>query len=70
MKAAKNDDELTKSFIETINRLNISAVVFGDAKMLYKWKKAAPTRIIPGIGVSSPGDITVSAMNDSLSSGF
>jgi uncharacterized protein len=69
-KPAKNDDDLTASFIETINRLNITAVVFGDAKMLYRWKKAAPDRIIPGIGVSSADEITVAAMRDSLSSGF
>jgi len=70
-KPAKNDDELTAAFIETINRLNITAVVFCDnPKMLFRWKKLAPGRIIPGIGVSSPGDITAEAMSDSLSSGF
>jgi uncharacterized protein len=70
-KPAKNDDELTAAFIETINRLNITAVVFCDnPKMLFRWKKLAPDRIIPGIGVSSPGDITAEAMSDSLSSGF
>ncbi len=70
-KPAKNDDELTEAFLETIERLNITAVVFCDnPKMLYRWKKAAPNRIIPGIGVSTPQDITVEAMRDSLSSGF
>lgn len=70
IKAAKNDEELMSSFLETIERLNITAVVFGDADVLYKWKNAAPGRIIPGIGVSTPNDITVLAMQDSLSSGF
>lgn len=70
LKPAKNDDELTAAFLETIERLNITAVVFGDAKMLYRWKNAAPGRIIPGIGVSAPEDITVKSMRDSLSSGY
>lgn len=70
IKAAKNDEELTASFLETIERLNITAVVFGDAEVLYKWKNAAPNRIIPGIGVSNADEITVTAMRDSLSSGF
>jgi predicted TIM-barrel fold metal-dependent hydrolase len=70
-KPAKNDDELTTAYMEILNRLNMTAVVFCDnPKMLYRWKKLAPDRIIPGIGVSTPGDITVGAMNDSLSSGF
>jgi predicted TIM-barrel fold metal-dependent hydrolase len=67
---AKNDEELQAAFIETINRLNITAVTFGDAEILHKWKNAAPDRIIPGIGFTTPEDITVQAMNDSLSSGF
>ena len=71
LKPAKNDDELTSAFLETIERLNITAVVFCDnPAMLYRWKTAAPKRIIPGIGVSTPGDITVKAMRDSISSGF
>jgi uncharacterized protein len=70
LKPAKNDEELTEAFLETIERLNITAVVFGDADMLYKWKLAAPGRIIPGIGVSKADEITVKAMKDSLSTGF
>ncbi len=70
LKPAKNDEELTAAFLETLERLNITAVVFGDADMLYTWKQAAPNRIIPGIGVSTPDEITVKAMRDSLSSGF
>ncbi|MFH0841190.1 MAG: amidohydrolase family protein [Bacteroidota bacterium] len=71
LKPAKNDEELSKAFLETIERLNITAVVFCDnPEMLYRWKKAAPGRIIPGIGVSTPNDITAKAMRDSLSSGF
>ena len=70
IKAAKSTEELTTAFIETINRLNITAVVFGDDEVLRSWKKLAPDRIIPGIGVSSPEDITVEAMQKALSSGY
>lgn len=68
--SATSDEELKAAFMETIERLNITAVCFGDAEVLYDWKKASPDRIIPGIGVSSPDGITVQAMYDSLSSGF
>jgi predicted TIM-barrel fold metal-dependent hydrolase len=70
LKPAKNDDEMMKAFIEAINRLNITAVAFGDPKILHRWKSAAPDRIIPGIGVSKPEEITVGAMRDSLSTGY
>jgi predicted TIM-barrel fold metal-dependent hydrolase len=68
--AARSNEELQTAFLETIERLNITAVVFGDAEILHRWKDAAPNRIIPGIGFSSPTEITAQAMRDSLSSGF
>lgn len=70
VKYATSDEDLKEQFIETLERLNITAVVFSDTEVLYSWKNAAPDRIIPGIGVSSPDGITVEAMRDSLSSGF
>jgi uncharacterized protein len=70
LKPAKNDDEMMKAFIEALERLNITAVTFGDSKILHRWYNAAPGRIIPGIGVSAPEEITVEAMRDSLSSGY
>jgi len=70
IKAATSDDDLKKQFIETLERLNMTAVTFGNSDVLYSWKDAAPDRIIPGIGVSTPDGITVEAMRDSLSSGF
>lgn len=70
LKAAKSDAELKAAFIETINRLNITAVTFGDAGVLHSWYNAAPNRIIPGIGVSTANGISVQAMRDSLSNGF
>lgn len=69
--SAKSTEELTEAFLETIERLNITAVCFADnPDILYTWKKAAPDRIIPGIGFTTSDDITVKAMRDSLSSGF
>jgi predicted TIM-barrel fold metal-dependent hydrolase len=70
LKQAKDDDELTAAYMETINRLNITAVCFGDDDVLRKWKSLAPDRIIPGIGVSSPSDISVADMQKALSSGY
>jgi len=68
--SAKSTEELTKAFLETIERLNITAVTFGDDEVLRSWKKAAPDRIIPGIGVSSPDEISVADMRKALSSGY
>lgn len=70
IKASKSDAELKAAFIETINRLNITAVTFGATDVLHSWYNAAPDRIIPGIGVSTATGITVAAMRDSLTNGF
>jgi len=67
---ARSNAEMQAAFLETIRRLNITAVVFGDAEILHRWKEAAPDRIIPGIGFGSPDDITPQAIRDSLSNGF
>ncbi len=70
LKAATSTEELTAAFIETINRLNITAVAFSDDEVLRNWKRLAPDRIIPGIGVSSPEDISVADMEKALASGY
>ncbi|MVM28961.1 amidohydrolase family protein [Spirosoma sp. HMF4905] len=70
LKPAKSDEEMEKAVLETMERLNMTIVAYGDPQILRKWKKAAPDRVIPGIGVSSPKDMTVQAFTDSLSSGF
>lgn len=70
IKAATSDEDLLKQYMETLERLNITAVTFGNTEVLYSWKNAAPNRIIPGIGVSKASDISVKAMRDSLSSGY
>ena len=40
--------EYMKDVIAEMERLNVTAVVFGDPKSVQKWKDAAPARIIPG----------------------
>ena len=40
--------EYMKDVLAEMERLNVTAVIFGDPKSVQKWKDAAPTRIIPG----------------------
>lgn len=70
LKAAKTDQEMQDAVIATLKRLNMTFITYGDPGIIRKWQKAAPGRIIPGIGLGSPKDITVKAFQDSLSSGF
>ena len=37
-----------KDVLAEMERLNVTAVVFGDPKSVQKWKDAAPARVIPG----------------------
>ncbi|PWK78440.1 hypothetical protein LX99_02284 [Mucilaginibacter oryzae] len=70
LQAAHSDKEMQDSIMATVKRLNMTMVVYGDAGIIRNWKKVAGDRIIPGIGVSSPKDMSVVAFTDSLSSGF
>lgn len=73
LKAAKSDREFQDAVLGTMERLNITAIVNGDAEIIRKWQKAAPGRIIPSIGLVSLQNqpmITVKAFRDSLASGF
>ncbi len=70
LKAAKTDQEMQDKVMETMKRLNMTVIAYGDAGILRKWQKAAPGRVIPGIGVSNPKEMSVKAFSDSLSSGF
>jgi predicted TIM-barrel fold metal-dependent hydrolase len=70
LQPARSDKEMQDSIMATMKRLNMTMVVYGDAGIIRNWKKVAGDRIIPGIGVSSPNDMTVMAFTDSLSSGF
>lgn len=40
--------EYIKDVVGEMNRLNVTAVVFGDPASVQKWKEAAPNRVIPG----------------------
>jgi uncharacterized protein len=42
-----------KDVVAEMERLNITAVVFGDPKSVQKWKDAAPARVIPGTSFSN-----------------
>jgi hypothetical protein len=70
LKPAKTDKEMQEAVLETMQRLNMTIIAYGDPQILRSWSKAAPGRVIPGIGVSNPGDMSVKAFRDSLSSGF
>ncbi|MBD0296916.1 MAG: amidohydrolase family protein [Flavisolibacter sp.] len=70
LKAAKSDQEMQDAVIGTMKRLNMTVIAYGDAEILRKWQRAAPGRVIPGIGISAPNQMSVKAFRDSLSSGF
>jgi predicted TIM-barrel fold metal-dependent hydrolase len=42
--------EYVKDVVAEMERLNVTAVVFGDPKSVQKWMDAAPKRVIPGTG--------------------
>jgi hypothetical protein len=45
--------EYMKDVLAEMERLNVTAVVFGDPKSVQKWKDAAPNRVIPGTSFSN-----------------
>src|SRR6478752_1144257 len=45
--------EYMKDVLAEMERMNVTAVVFGDPKSVQKWKDAAPTRIISGTSFSN-----------------
>jgi predicted TIM-barrel fold metal-dependent hydrolase len=45
--------EYRKDVLAEMERLNVTAVVFGDTKEVLKWKNAAPNRVIPGTAFSN-----------------
>ena len=44
------DDSLQKMTLDVLERRNVYAVASGDIDMVRKWKRAAPDRIVNGIG--------------------
>ena len=64
-----------KDVVAEMERLNVTAVVFGDPKSVQKWKDAAPARVIPGTSFSNgiaPGQRTAldELRKDFTSGGF
>jgi predicted TIM-barrel fold metal-dependent hydrolase len=47
--------EYMKDVVAEMERLNVTAVVFGDPKSVQKWKDAAPNRVIPGTAFQGMG---------------
>ena len=47
--------EYIKDVVADMERLNVTAVVFGSAEAVKKWQDAAPGRVIPGSGFSAGG---------------
>jgi uncharacterized protein len=45
--------EYMKDVLAEMQRLNVTAVVFGDPKNVQKWKDASPKRVIPGTAFSN-----------------
>ena len=51
--------EYIKDVVSEMERMNVTAVVFGDPKSVQKWRDAAPARVIPGTSFSNglqPGE--------------
>jgi len=46
--------EYIKDTVAEMERLNVTAVVFGDPASVQKWRDAAPTRVIPGTSFNDP----------------
>jgi predicted TIM-barrel fold metal-dependent hydrolase len=65
--------EYMKDVLAEMERLNVTAVVFGDPKSVQKWKDAAPARIIPGTSFSNgiaPGQrVDVADLRSAFTSG-
>ena len=63
--------EYMKDVLAEMERLNVTAVVFGDPKGVQKWKDAAPVRIIPGTSFwTEPGQrVELDELRKSFTSG-
>ena len=48
--------EYLKDVLAEMERLNVTAVVFGDTASVKKWKDASPDRVIPGTGFEKGND--------------
>ena len=62
--------EYIKDVVAEMNRLNVTAVVFGDPASVQKWKAAAPDRVIPGTGFTWSTDPAKRTSLDALRKDF
>jgi predicted TIM-barrel fold metal-dependent hydrolase len=65
--------EYMKDVLAEMERLNVTAVTFGDAQSVQKWKDAAPARIIPGTsfqnGMTSGQRVALEELRKDFTSG-
>jgi predicted TIM-barrel fold metal-dependent hydrolase len=62
--------EYMKDVLAEMERLNVTAVVFGDPASVKKWKEAAPNRVIPGTGFEKGNDrISLDELRKDFTSG-
>jgi uncharacterized protein len=66
--------EYIKDVVAEMERLNVTAVVFGDPKGVQKWKDAAPNRVIPGTsftagGIQPGGRVTIDELRKDFTDG-
>jgi len=65
--------EYMKDVLAEMERLNVTAVVFGDPKSVQKWKDAAPARVIPGTafdnGIAPGPRVSVEELRKDFTSG-
>ncbi len=65
--------EYMKDVLAEMERLNVTAVVFGDPKSVQKWKDAAPARVIPGtsfeVGFPTAQRVSVEDLRRDFTSG-
>ena len=62
--------EYMKDVLAEMERLNVTAVVFGDPASVKKWKDAAPNRVIPGTGFEKGNDrISLDELRKDFTSG-
>lgn len=51
-------EQYLQETIAVLRRMNIRAVTSGPAELVREWRKAAPERIIPGIGFQRPDEVS------------
>ncbi len=62
--SAKDDDDLRQRSLAMLDCYNITAVTSGSPEMVARWQKAAPDRIIPGVGFGMGDLIPVARLRE------